>query len=85
EVAVPFYLPTGNIMSSPSTSGKYVLGGGILVLITDASVEQTGLVAGRTYEAVAFDGGALVKYVVGSCCVNAEKLLVHIGYLLPAL
>ncbi len=49
-------------MSTPSTSGTYVLGGGILILITAASVEQTGLTAGRTYEAVAIDGGALVKY-----------------------
>ncbi len=48
-------------MSSPSQSGKYVAGAGKLVLITAASVEQTGFVAGRTYEAVAIDGGALVK------------------------
>ena len=49
-------------MSTPSTSGVYVAGGALLVLITSASVEQTGLVAGRTYEAVAIDGGALIKY-----------------------
>ncbi len=49
-------------MSTPSSSGVYVTGGTLLILITAASVEQTGFIAGRTYEAVAIDGGALVKY-----------------------
>jgi hypothetical protein len=49
-------------MSTPSSSGVYAQGGGLLVLITAATVEQTGLVAGNTYEFVAIDGGALVKW-----------------------
>ena len=49
-------------MSTPSSSGVYVEGGALLVLITVASVEQAGLVPGRTYEALAIGAGALVKY-----------------------
>ncbi len=48
-------------MASPSTSGEYVAGSGKLILITAASVEQTGFIVGRTYEAVANGGGAAVK------------------------
>jgi hypothetical protein len=49
-------------MSAPSESGDYLIGAGLYVLITAASVEQTGFIAGRTYEAAANGGGALVKF-----------------------
>ena len=49
-------------MSSPSTSASYRQGGGLLVLLGAATVEQTGLVIGRTYEFVAIDGGALCRW-----------------------
>ena len=49
-------------MSSPSQSGQYVIGATKYVLITAASVEQTGFIVGRTYEAAANGGGALIKF-----------------------
>lgn len=48
-------------MASPSQSGQYVAGSGKLVLVTAASVEQTGFIVGRTYEAVSNGGAAAVK------------------------
>ena len=49
-------------MPAPSSSAEYVQSGGKLVLIGSTTVEQTGLVAGRTYEFVAIDGGALCRW-----------------------
>lgn len=52
-------------MSAPSNSGQYKRAGGLLVLLGAATVEQTGMVAGRTYEFVtAGDSGdtALVRW-----------------------
>lgn len=48
-------------MSAPSNSGKYAALGGQVILITAASVEQTGFVKGRTYEFAAIGGMALVR------------------------
>ena len=44
-------------MSSPSTSGLYTLGGGKHILITATTVEQTGFIAGRTYEFTVWSTG----------------------------
>lgn len=41
---------------------KYEALGGIHILITAASVEQTGLVEGAVYEFVAFGGSALCRW-----------------------
>ena len=48
--------------SYASQSASYYIDGGVIVLITSATVEQTGMVAGRTYEFVAIDGGALCRW-----------------------
>ncbi len=56
-------------MPAPSQSASYVAAGGLLVLLGAATVEQTGLVAGRTYEftvssagTAGAGGGALARW-----------------------
>ncbi len=44
-------------MPSPSKSASYIADGGLLVLLGAATVEQTGMVAGRTYEFVVSSAG----------------------------
>jgi hypothetical protein len=49
-------------MSSPSKSGSYKASGGLLVALGASTVEQTGIVAGRTYEFQSTGGSALVRW-----------------------
>jgi hypothetical protein len=48
-------------MSAASQSNKYVALGGQVILLGAASVEQSGFVAGRTYEFTVIGGCALVR------------------------
>ena len=50
-------------MSDPlATNIKYKALGGLHILITAASVEQTGIIPGATYECVAFGGAAACRW-----------------------
>jgi len=47
----------------------YERDGGLLVLVGAATVEQTGMTAGRTYEFVAHDAAALVRWGAGDASI----------------
>jgi len=47
----------------------YARDGGLLVLLGAATVEQTGMVAGRTYEFAADDGAALIRWGAGDASI----------------